>query len=473
MSILLRLFDPSHYIHRVLSDLIDWWQRGNHPAAIRLSDPIAGALDDIDLLLAFAAQSSRKIKGEKVKVLQSAAERIRTALGQKQTPPAADVANFWIAYDDLADDMAPLSAHSIRSSMQVNCRRFPRSLFTPSAINAALAVLVFMVCLALQGFWVAGKELIERADAIDKERGELQRKYVEQHGLLRRSDAKQMDLVRLCGKPCQKELGPPVRQAGGNDLLRDAAVQADLDANYRILIEKDIVLKEIADELEKINERGRPLEVLLEAWHNRAGALCDSRAGRYICPVDSPRPSTKMLADQLRQDIRKLRQKMVPASANYGYGGLVTQGVGLYGSSALLPELRDKEHELLRLEEDRFRSTVLEARIIVANLGTYLIAMVMGVLGALTFILRSLGQQLQEHTYVPMSVSVSIVRVCLGAIAGVFGSLLAAPGVDPTLKSLPPLFIPFVFGYGIEILFSLLDKVTRTFTQAEQGRRPT
>lgn len=66
----------------------------------------------------------------------------------------------------------------------------------------------------------------------------------------------------------------------------------------------------------------------------------------------------------------------------------------------------------------------------------------------------------------PVSASVSIVRICLGAVAGVFGSLIL-PASDTGLKSLPPLFVPFVFGYGIEILFSLLDRLVKSFTQGE------
>lgn len=77
--------------------------------------------------------------------------------------------------------------------------------------------------------------------------------------------------------------------------------------------------------------------------------------------------------------------------------------------------------------------------------------------------MQMLTTQLRDHTYVPVSVSWSIVRLCLGAIAGVFGGL-ATPQSDAVLKALPPLFVPFVFGYGIEILFALLNRIVGTFT---------
>lgn len=70
--------------------------------------------------------------------------------------------------------------------------------------------------------------------------------------------------------------------------------------------------------------------------------------------------------------------------------------------------------------------------------------------------------------YMPISARVYSVRICLGAIAGVFGGLLASAG-DAAFKSLSlsSLFVPFVFGYGIEIQLALLDRVVRTFTQPE------
>jgi hypothetical protein len=122
--------------------------------------------------------------------------------------------------------------------------------------------------------------------------------------------------------------------------------------------------------------------------------------------------------------------------------------------------------ELASEEANLQRKTAHEVRIILGNLATYIVPLIMGLLGALAYILQLLTTQLRDHTYVPTSVSGNVVRLCLGAIAGVFGALLA-PGSDAVLKGLPPLFIPFVFGYGIEILFALLNRIVKSFTQSE------
>ena len=47
--------------------------------------------------------------------------------------------------------------------MKLNGTRFPFSLFTATAVNALLAFTVFFICIMLQGFWSAGRELLDKA----------------------------------------------------------------------------------------------------------------------------------------------------------------------------------------------------------------------------------------------------------------------------------------------------------------------
>jgi hypothetical protein len=129
--------------------------------------------------------------------------------------------------------------------------------------------------------------------------------------------------------------------------------------------------------------------------------------------------------------------------------------------------VNEKKQEFINAESSSQRKRAHEVRIILGNLASYIIPLAMGLLGALAFILQTFTSQLKEYSYEPIAVSGSVVRLCLGAIAGVFGGL-AGPGSDAVLKGLPPLFIPFVFGYGIEILFSILNRIIQTFTQQDK-----
>ena len=157
---------------------------------VQANDPIGGALDDAELLIAYSAQSRRSVKPERIVALSEAAAAVRHSRDSAATASPAQTSAFWIAYDTVAVEMAPLSAHSIRSSIRINSRRFPASLFTPTAYNAALAVLVFLICLALQGFWVAGKELLDRADQLEVQKIEVQQRTGRNAGSLRRGEAK-------------------------------------------------------------------------------------------------------------------------------------------------------------------------------------------------------------------------------------------------------------------------------------------
>jgi len=480
--------------------LFNWWWRlqgaayapGSVP--VRAGETLGGAVEDANLLVAFAAQSRRNVEVKKVESLMNAVQAINMAQSERREPTAAELTGFWSSYDSFAVDMAPLSAHSIRASMRLNGLRFPASLFTPTAYNAGLAVVVFLLCLALQGFWVAGDELIKRAAQLESQRLDLMQRQERNDGVLRRAQGKQLDRVqRICEiATCKQEFaefmeGPPPQKAlRVEDQGQLSVLRIEFLAQRGEFADKSFIRDELNSEQERLTEQAYPLQTLLTKWHKRARDVCAVPYMRYLCPVDylpeSDGDEIKSLRDALSSKVDELRKlrATVPQSSGAsadpidrmqreGYLSVAPWGVSPVGF--LQREIARLDKEIRSKEAENFRSIVVEVRIIAANISAYLIAMVMGVLGALTFILRSISVQLREHTYVPISASISIVRICLGAIAGVFGSLIV-PGSDMGMKSLPPLFIPFIFGYGIEILFSLLDKLVRSFTQPDHGGPP-
>lgn len=449
---------------------------------VDLVDPMRGALRDTELLLAFAAQSYRKTKLEKVTALSVAAENVTTARAKGVMVSPQEAAAFWVAYDELAVDMAPLSAHSIRASMQVNSRRFPTALLTPTSFNASLAVLVFLFSLALQGYWVAGRNLLERAERIEQQNADLQQRYALGNNLLTLAQNRKRELEMRCREESMC-WGLEARRKDGQVLTIDTLQTATLNAEMRLATsdfeQRWTASMELKGEIDKVIAEARPVEAMLVQWIEGTRKVCrSSQYLNFLCPVDSTvfHEDVKTKRAKLRDEIGKLGQERFQLWQKRRAAQESPSSVGTESLQQISEKLEKLEIEATgtrwaeqsygQREDYAFRAIVLEARLSIAYLGTYWIAMVMGVLGALTFILRTLSHQLREHTYVPVSASLSIVRICLGAIAGVFGSLLA-PG-DPTLKSLPPLFIPFVFGYGIEILFSLLDKVVKAFAQQEQ-----
>ena len=118
------------------------------------------------------------------------------------------------------------------------------------------------------------------------------------------------------------------------------------------------------------------------------------------------------------------------------------------------------------LAVEKSRAVQAMASMILAPLNLYAIPALLGVLGAMTFMLRSISTQLASYSYLPSPRGVTMSRITLGMIGGVIGSLFSTSALsnDMRWKSLPPLAIPFLFGYAVDVFFALLDKVVATFS---------
>lgn len=459
------------FISRCGRSWIGYYNRRDTYSSVDIKDPLELALLDTQLLLAFAVQSSRKLSKDKIVALTNAADVLRHSREAGNDPAyAAKASAFWIAFDDFAADLAPLSAYSIRSSIEVNGKCFPASLATPTACNAAFAVIVFAVGMALQGFWVSGKELIDMASAYQVRKSELTAAVAAKQGDAQSAFNHFEALRHKVGdrENCAFEAAPGI--SASMPRLENVALKpgcAELMQAAAAITEKKLYLEQADNDMQALSEKGRPMMSLVIRWYERAGSVCKTYLVTFLCPVERRNDTALM----------EVQRQMELARNDLGAQGLLPARIRQAAARYDDPQLNAKRIKLDQLEaahekalDAQFASILVQSKMIVANVGAYLIPMFMGMLGSLTFILRSLSQTLRDHTYVPISASVFVVRVCLGAIAGVFGGLLASAG-DPAFKSLslPPLFVPFVFGYGIEILFALLDRVVRTFTQPETG----
>ncbi len=473
-----------HRLLRLLRVMLRKLSRARGRTSIHFSDPVGAALDDAEILVAFAAQSYRKIEPLKISHLLARVDDIRSFRRSGQIVPSVMVSDFWIAYDAIAADIAPLSAHSIRSTARLDCRRFPGSLFTPTGYNVLIAFAVFIVCLMLQGFWVAGRELLSQAEQIEQERVKIGAQLLLQEDTLERLRSQSRSLVAQCGngRLCPGTVASADKVAGQNadDIARSKFLGEQILAAERELVNQSVAMRSLNAGLEKLSERSRPLEDLMRRWYDRARVFCNRYVLEYICPVDmasAAAPDLQNLRSRiwaLRNDIDSTELKvpepsMAPAPGQapvYNDDSSWVQNMNLRRKEDRLQEM---QKDLAKAEAEHFRSRVVEVKMMVQNLGTYFIAMLMGILGALAYIIRSISSQLREHTYVPLSFSSSIIRICLGAIAGVFGGMQAADG-SSNFNEVPSVFIPFVFGYGIEILFSLLDRIVHSLAQPEQTK---
>jgi hypothetical protein len=127
-----------------------------------------------------------------------------------------------------------------------------------------------------------------------------------------------------------------------------------------------------------------------------------------------------------------------------------------------LPEIKGNYQ---RVQMDRSK-----AGFALYSIQVYLLPILWGVLGSITYVLRNLASRIKNICYTP-DVDIDYrVRIVLGALAGlvivwVIGLANAVEASHlKTLQSISPFAIAFVTGYSVEILFTTMDRFISAFT---------
>jgi hypothetical protein len=101
--------------------------------------------------------------------------------------------------------------------------------------------------------------------------------------------------------------------------------------------------------------------------------------------------------------------------------------------------------------------------------GEIQIPFLLGLLGAYSYVLRSMSLEIKSRTFAPGSLVHNVVRLSLGAMAGlIVGWLVDPDSINVAGSKLSPYMgawvLAFVAGYSIELVFTLLDKIVSAFT---------
>jgi hypothetical protein len=124
---------------------------------------------------------------------------------------------------------------------------------------------------------------------------------------------------------------------------------------------------------------------------------------------------------------------------------------------------------------------VEQARTVASRLSDVYLPLMLGWLGAHAFVLRRMSKDIMARSLARGSGFNHVARIGLGALAGLastwlltpeyFGTLLTAPEAAPggQFKKLPVWGLAFVAGYGIELVFALMDRILGAFTNRESG----
>jgi hypothetical protein len=109
---------------------------------------------------------------------------------------------------------------------------------------------------------------------------------------------------------------------------------------------------------------------------------------------------------------------------------------------------------------------ILRARISLNSLNAYALPLILALLGSCTQVLRSIARRVIDQSMNVVFLPAYYVRVLLGLIIGGTIGLFLSPAASAStanplgfLATLPLLTAAFLAGYGVEIFFSLLDKI--------------
>jgi hypothetical protein len=116
-------------------------------------------------------------------------------------------------------------------------------------------------------------------------------------------------------------------------------------------------------------------------------------------------------------------------------------------------------------------NALVNSKSMLAILSQYFLPLLYGLLGALAYILRTLSKKIQNVTFTRGAEIRYSLRWPLGMLGGVTVGLFFDPADFSGFAVITPLGLAFLAGYGVELLFTGLDRMVSAFT-GEGTERP-
>lgn len=123
-------------------------------------------------------------------------------------------------------------------------------------------------------------------------------------------------------------------------------------------------------------------------------------------------------------------------------------------------DTQDKENAKTNIE------VIQEAKGYALILGIYILPLLYGLIGGLTYVLRELRSNVRKYTLDKESTIKYILRIILGAVAGMsvglfWSDIENAQSVGFTSISLSPMLLAFIAGYCVEHVLDFIDKIIK------------
>jgi len=133
-----------------------------------------------------------------------------------------------------------------------------------------------------------------------------------------------------------------------------------------------------------------------------------------------------------------------------------------------------ERQKLADANRERSRQAQLAGKFVLDILQGYLLPLLYGVLGAATFVLRTISRQIETVTYSDEAGVQHLSRISLGALAGIMvGWFSFLINTSTFFGTVSPLAIAFLVGYNIELFFSLMDVAINRFKNPQKEQSST
>ena len=440
---------------------------------------LSESLEDARVLLWYATREGKQLPEDMVQTIVDA----QSLLGPGQHDPGLEC-RFLMAFRALAAAMRPVTVDSIEatygypfgSRSAQSRRRLGNAVKTKRRYSFA-ALIVLSLLLIVQIYWFVGTAV--RTD-LEKNREELDRIS----GAIREMDFKNTTFNELIDVKTNANL------SAFKDGLATGAVDVSstpVGIGFEMMSELK-TLKEQRNQiyLDFVNHKRRSERVnmilagdeCLLGWWNvvdtmvfRPTGAAGAAEGGNIDPASLGKQDPCTRLQQNLQPIAEIAS--IPQQDLYGRHKEAGSTNGGASQSDSFQKALDDVYAKIVVHEQSVELSLESSKSILAILNQYILPLLYGALGSLAFTLRSLSTEIHNVTFTRGSDIRYSLRWPLGMLGGVTVGLFFDPAKLSGLAAITPLGLAFLAGYGVELLFTGLDKLVRAFAGEEsRGSKP-
>lgn len=489
------------------------------------------AVDDAQFLIAYAAGKCKKHIDEATLTTLINAKQ---SIDEQQPIDAKSQAEFWLAYQKIWELVKPVTAESVKANLPIEPRFESKILAAiqpvptwikekiPGLIQWATSrttskarrtvdrfifftILVLVIVLFLQIYWVIGNQLTAQlAELLNKETElsqEISANRDEYNAIEMRFKQNESDSESFKTNGVYTFYSSPDWERDTLDNLSTkvkletdlASLKSQLERNSAVLMiwsnpwKRLIVNSVNGTHLEDINQYASQIASVDRKIRELNAQLAKDPDGSK--KIGEARDQMELLQKQLvelekNQEINSdkilsLRSKLDGLKNWVNQPGLAHQIVSQLNQD--LERLNEEKATLNRqkqadINRETSRQAQIAAQFVLVILQSYLLPLLYGILGAGTFVLRSLSKEIENETFSDEKGTQHLLRVSLGALAGIlvgWFSVLIPSETTTFVGSISPLAIAFLVGYNIEVFFSLMDRALFSITDRLQRPSPT